>query len=51
MAKPIVVVWQGKESAFSLDRLSRAKLYGSRQRVQLDPTGARCRRAALTDRG
>jgi hypothetical protein len=51
MAKPIVVVWQGKESAFSLDRLSRAKLYGSRQRVQLDPTGARCRRAALTDDG
>ena len=51
MAKPIVVTWQGEESSFAMNRMSRAKLYGSRQRVPLDPTGARCRRAALTDDG
>lgn len=51
MAKSIVVTWQGEESSFAPTRMSRAKLYGSRQRVHLDPTGAPCRRAALTDDG
>ncbi len=51
MARPIVVTFDGEESAFSFQRLTRSKLYGSRQRVPLDPTGARCRRAALTDDG
>ena len=51
MAKPIVLTWQGEESSFALTRMSRSKLYGSRQRVHLDPKGAQCRRAALTDDG
>ncbi len=51
MAKPIVLTWQGEESSFALTRMARDKLYGSRQRVHLDPNGARCRRAALTDDG
>jgi len=51
VAKPIVVSWQGEVSSFALTRISRSRLYGSRQRVHLDPTGARCQRAALTDDG
>ncbi|MCO4771534.1 MAG: hypothetical protein KDA24_15990 [Deltaproteobacteria bacterium] len=51
MAKPIVVTFEGEESAFSIQKVSRSRLYGSRQRVPLDPTGSRCRRAALTDDG
>ncbi len=51
MAKPIVVSFGGAESAFTISRIDRSKLYGRRQRIPLDPTGARCKRAALTDDG
>ena len=51
MAKPVVVLFEGRESSFSFSRIDRARLYGRRERHHLDPTGARCRRAALTEDG
>ena len=51
MAKLVVVRLNSVESSFALTRLDRARLYGRRERLHLDPTGARCRRAALTEDG
>ena len=51
MAKPIIIESQGKVSQFDFSKLSRSKLYGRRQRVALDPSGERCKRAALTADG
>ena len=51
MAKPIIIESQGKVSQFDFAKLSRSKLYGRRQRVALDPSGERCKRAALTADG
>lgn len=51
MAKPIVLSLGGQESKFSHKRVDRAKLYGRRQRVPLDPAQQRCKRAELTDDG
>ncbi len=51
MARRIVVQCQGAESAFGYAKLSRDKLYGSRQRIVLDHDGRPCERAALTQDG
>ncbi len=51
MARQIVVVHDGLESAFDVAKLDRSKLYGQRTRVPLDPAGNPCERADLTSDG
>ena len=48
MARNIIVTRNGKESTFSFKKLDRAKLYGQRRRLILDPGGKPCERAQLT---
>jgi len=51
MAKGIVVTQGERVSQFGLEKLERARLYGSRRRVALGPDGAPCGRGQLTDDG
>ncbi|MEO1369976.1 MAG: hypothetical protein AAFX50_22570, partial [Acidobacteriota bacterium] len=51
MARSIVVDFQGESSSFAFRKVDRGKLYGTRKRVALDPSGAACERAALTEDG
>lgn len=51
MAKPLIVQHDGMEMAFSLSRIERSKLYGTRRRVALDAQERPCSRAALTADG
>jgi hypothetical protein len=51
MANNLVVILDGEESQFGLQMVDRAKLYGKRKRLNLDPSGAACTRAELTDDG
>jgi hypothetical protein len=51
MARKIVVQLGDSESSFAFSKVDRKKLYGSRRRIPLDPTGERCTRASLTDDG
>ena len=51
MAKPIIVRLGGADSVFQHSRVDRAKLYGKRVRVPLDPEGQRCTRGSLTTEG
>lgn len=51
MARSIVVDYQGEPSSFAFKKIDRSKLYGIRRRVALDPSGAACERAALTEDG
>lgn len=41
----------GEESSFTLEKVDRSKLYGSRRRVAIDASGTVCTRAALTEDG
>ncbi|MEM1182229.1 MAG: hypothetical protein AAGM22_28025 [Acidobacteriota bacterium] len=51
MARSIVVDFQGEPSSFAFRKVDRSRLYGTRKRVALDPSGATCERAALTEDG
>ena len=51
MANNLIVVLEGEESQFALQMVDRSKLYGKRRRLNLDPSGAVCTRAELTDDG
>ena len=51
MAKQIVVQHEGKTSSFDFSKLDRAKLYGKRRRLHLDPNEKPCTRAQLTRDG
>ena len=51
MAKAILISYQGKEVQFSYKKVDRSKLYGSRKRIPLDPTGENCQRCELSDDG
>ena len=51
MANNLVVLLDGEESQFGLQMVDRAKLYGKRKRLNLDPSGAACTRAELTEDG
>jgi hypothetical protein len=51
MAKSIVVERLGEVSSFAFSKVDRAKLYGRRRRLALDPSGRACTRAALTEDG
>lgn len=51
MARGIVVEHGGAVSQFALEKVERAKLYGSRKRIALDGEGQACIRGSLTDDG
>ena len=51
MAKPIVISYNGKISSFDHGKLDRAKLYGKKKRVALDPSGEVCIKASLVEDG
>lgn len=51
MARSIVVSREGEISSFAFRKIDRARLYGRRRRIPLDPEGEPCTRAALTEDG
>ena len=51
MARQIVVQLGESSSTFDFKKVDRKKLYGSRKRMPLDPTGEPCTRASLTEDG
>jgi hypothetical protein len=51
MAKPLVVKLGSETFSFSLNKVERTDLYGSRKRVATDASGRICMRAALTQDG
>ena len=51
MAKLILINYQGEEAQFSHKKVDRSKLYGSRKRIPLDPSGENCLRCELSDDG
>ena len=51
MAKEILINYQGEEAQFSHKKVDRSKLYGSRKRIPLDPSGENCLRCELSDDG
>lgn len=51
MPKGIVVAHNGMVSAFQIEKVERAKIYGVRRRLAVDQKGRTCARAALTDDG
>ena len=51
MAKPIVILYKGKESSFDHGKLDRAKLYGKKKRIALDSNDELCTKASLVEDG
>jgi len=51
MHKIIEVVFNGKVSSFTVTRIDRSKLYGSKKRIAVDTQGQECSAAALTRDG
>ncbi|MEM8934267.1 MAG: hypothetical protein AAGE94_23950 [Acidobacteriota bacterium] len=51
MARSIVLSRAGATSSFAFKKIDRARLYGRRRRIPLDPAGEACTRAALTEDG
>lgn len=51
MPKTLEISYKGKESGFTLKRIERSKLYGSKRRLAVDGQGNECSRAALTRDG
>lgn len=47
MARSIIVEWKGKVSSFSLEKLDRSKLYGSKRRIPVDRDGHNCDLASI----
>jgi len=51
MAKPIIINYDGESASFQHSKVDRSKLYGSRKRLSLDPSGETCQRCELSDDG
>ena len=51
MAKSIVIKYADKLASFQHSKVDRSKLYGSRKRISLDPSGEACQRCELSDDG
>ncbi len=51
MPREIVLEYEGGVSRFSFERIERKQLYGVKQRLRLDPSGAPCIRSELTPDG
>lgn len=48
VAKDLTLMFNGKDSVFSISSIDRSDLYGKRRRVQLDGAGNPCTRVAVT---
>ncbi len=51
MQRILEIGYEGRESSFSITRISRSKLYGSKRRIPVDGQGNECSRASLTRDG
>jgi hypothetical protein len=51
MKRILEIIYEGKESSFSITKISRSKLYGSIRRIPVDREGRECVRASLTRDG
>ena len=51
MQKTLEVVFNGKVSSFTVTKIDRSKLYGSKKRIPVDTQGQECSAAALTRDG
>ena len=51
MAKPIIINYDGESASFQHSKVDRSKLYGSRKRLSLDPSGETCQRCEFSDDG
>jgi hypothetical protein len=51
MQRILEVIYDGKASSFTVAKISRSKLYGSKHRIAVDAQGQECSRAALTRDG
>lgn len=51
MPRTIVVERDGAVSSFNFRKVDRARLYGRKRRIHLDPAGRPCTRASLTEDG
>jgi hypothetical protein len=51
MRRILEIAYQGKESSFTVRKLKRSKLYGSKHRIPVDVHGRECSRASLTRDG
>ena len=51
MAKPIVLVWEGREHSFDLKKLERKDLYPSKKRLPLTSEGSLCKRGQCDQSG
>ena len=51
MGKIIEVAFNGKPSSFTVSKIDRSKLYGSKKRISVDAQGQECSSAALTRDG
>jgi hypothetical protein len=47
MAREIVLNHKGADSRFTFEKISRAKLYGRKRRIQLDSAGEPSKRASI----
>ncbi len=51
MQRLLEILYDGKGSSFTVSKIARSKLYGSKQRIPVDGQGQECARAALTRDG
>ncbi len=51
MRRILEVIYGGKASSFTVSKITRSKLYGSKRRIPIDVQGQECSRAALTRDG
>ena len=51
MRRILEITQEGNESSFSITRISRSRLYGTKRRISVDGAGNECSRASLTRDG
>ena len=51
MKRILEIAHEGKESSFTVTKIERSKLYGSKHRIPVDVHGRECSRASLTSDG
>jgi hypothetical protein len=51
MSRILEICHDGRESSFSITRISRSRLYGAKRRIPVDGQGNECSRASLTRDG
>ncbi len=51
MQRILEIIYDGKALSFTIGKITRSKLYGSKRRIPIDVQGQECSRAALTQDG